>query len=242
MNRLLLLIVIVVVIIIIVLCLFYYHHLYRLYISCASLDSTGPFPDLSNRPSVKRLLEAYPRIKRELLRNAHNFSSIEGDLFFGRDVTRDGKWSKIYLKWYADPPRYAERLFPETMAVLKECPDLHLAMFSKLAPGARILPHWGPFAGCIRGHLGLITPKSDECFIIVDGRKRRWRNGEMLFFDDTYEHEVHNNTNEERVVLFFDIERNVRFNWLNRFVIKHFAAQTTRVNDELERRSFRSGY
>ena len=41
-------------------------------------------------------------------------------------------------------------------------------MFSVLAPGAKILPHDGVYKGCLRFHLGLSTPNSDDCFIIIN--------------------------------------------------------------------------
>ena len=38
-----------------------------------------------------------------------------------------------------------------------------------------------------------------------------WRPGEIFVFDDTYEHEVWNDTQEERVILLFDFDRPMRF-------------------------------
>lgn len=45
----------------------------------------------------------------------------------------------------------------------------------------------------------------------VDGREVQWREGEVLVFDDTYEHEVRNLPREERVVLLLHVKRPVRF-------------------------------
>jgi aspartate beta-hydroxylase len=39
----------------------------------------------------------------------------------------------------------------------------------------------------------------------VGGELVRWRVGEPVFFDDTFEHHVWNRTNQERVVLLFDV-------------------------------------
>jgi ornithine lipid ester-linked acyl 2-hydroxylase len=38
-----------------------------------------------------------------------------------------------------------------------------------------------------------------------------WRPGELFAFDDTYEHEIWNDTDEERVILLFDFDRPMRF-------------------------------
>ena len=39
------------------------------------------------------------------------------------------------------------------------------------------------------------------------GERIEWREGEFVFFDDTYRHGVWNNTDEERAVLLIDFER-----------------------------------
>ena len=56
------------------------------------------------------------------------------------------------------------------------------------------------YKGCLRFHLGLSTPNSDDCFIIINGEKYSWRDGEGILLDDTYEYEVHNNTDETRII------------------------------------------
>lgn len=62
----------------------------------------------------------------------------------------------------------------------------------------------------MRVHLGLECPSMEEgCYIIIDNKKYGWKDGEILIFDDTYTHEVKNNSNKERVVLFMDISRPV---------------------------------
>jgi len=38
-----------------------------------------------------------------------------------------------------------------------------------------------------------------------------WKEGEIFVFDDTYEHEVWNDTDEERVILLFDFDRPMKF-------------------------------
>jgi len=52
-----------------------------------------------------------------------------------------------------------------------------------------------------------------------------WEEGRSVVFDDTYPHEVWNDTDEERVVLFVDFARPVRFplSVLNEAVIRLFS-------------------
>ncbi len=44
----------------------------------------------------------------------------------------------------------------------------------------------------------------------VDDQDLRWREGETLFFDDTYPHDVRNDTTELRIVLLVQFERPLR--------------------------------
>jgi aspartyl/asparaginyl beta-hydroxylase (cupin superfamily) len=47
----------------------------------------------------------------------------------------------------------------------------------------------------------------DQCGLRVGNEVRPWREGELLIFDDSIEHEAWNRSNEIRVVLLFDIWR-----------------------------------
>ena len=60
-------------------------------------------------------------------------------------------------------------------------------------------------------HLGLVVPQQrDRCVMRVVDQNLTWEEGRCLVFDDTYDHEVHNDTDEERVVLLFDFDRPMR--------------------------------
>ncbi|WP_088891087.1 aspartyl/asparaginyl beta-hydroxylase domain-containing protein [Leptolyngbya ohadii] len=109
---------------------------------------------------------------------------------------------------------------PETARILQQIPGLKVAFFSILAPGKHIPEHRGKHKGIIRCHLALKVPEPKEnCYIRVADQIAYWQEGKTLFFDDTYPHEVWNDTNDYRVVLFLDIARPLRFplslvNWL----------------------------
>ena len=82
-------------------------------------------------------------------------------------------------------------------------------MFSILAPGKHIPPHTGPYKGVLRYHLGLLSARArgSARHPRRRPRSRTGREGESLVFDDTYEHEAWNDTDETRVVLFLDVVR-----------------------------------
>lgn len=97
---------------------------------------------------------------------------------------------------------------PRTAEVLDRLPGMRTAMFSILAPHYHIKPHCGPTNAVIRAHLGLKVPReSDKVWIRVDNEYLHWEEGKVMLFDDTYEHEVRNDTDETRAVLFLDIDR-----------------------------------
>ena len=100
---------------------------------------------------------------------------------------------------------------PVTAAMLAQIPNLQTAWFSILAPGYHIPAHSGVTKGILRAHLGLIVPaEREKCRIRVGDAVRAWRAGEVIVLDDTYNHEVWNDTDEERVILLFDFDRPMR--------------------------------
>lgn len=138
-------------------------------------------------------------------------------------LTLDGKWKSYVLYVYGR--RIAEncRRCPGTVRLLDAIPGMRTAFFSILAPGAHIPPHQGPYGGVLRYHMGLVVPRNREaCRIRVASDFAHWEEGKSLVFDDTYEHEVWNDTDEERVILFVDFVRPMWFpaTLLNRAVIR----------------------
>lgn len=75
--------------------------------------------------------------------------------------------------------------------------------FSLLKPGQHIKPHHGLSNHSLTVHLPLLVP--DNCWLRVAGEKHIWRQGELVAFDDTFEHEAKNASTEERVLLIFSI-------------------------------------
>ena len=80
-------------------------------------------------------------------------------------------------------------------------------MFVMLPDGSKLVSHRDPYAGSLRYHLGLRTPNSEDCFISVDGESYAWRDGEDVLFDETYIHFAQNQSGQDRLILFCDVER-----------------------------------
>ncbi|KAG7366235.1 aspartyl/asparaginyl beta-hydroxylase-domain containing protein [Nitzschia inconspicua] len=77
-------------------------------------------------------------------------------------------------------------------------------IFSRLAPGTHIEAHCGPTNLRWTAHLGLVVPDDESqgsCRIRVESEWYRWETGKILLFDDSYEHEIQNDTRQTRTVL-----------------------------------------
>lgn len=161
-----------------------------------------------------------------------NLKTIKGDMFFETLVKDPRDWTKLYLRWYNDIDPIGARLCPKSAAIIRRMPGVRIAMLSVLRPGAKIVPHRGPYRGCLRLHMGLMTPNSDECFIAIGDRTYSWRDGHAVLLDDTYEHFVENNTNAYRVILFCDIDRpmNLLGRLIHKLMIARFGKLTSREN------------
>lgn len=153
---------------------------------------------------------------REQLPNFHDIMSQVNT------ITNDNNWKTFFLAGYGLESEENAKRCPETTRILKKIPGLKTAFFSILSPKKHIPAHKGPYNGVLRFHLGLIVPEpKEDCKIRIDDQYYVWEEGKGIVFDDTYNHEVWNNTEGYRVVLFVDFERPVKFpfNLLNKMLL-----------------------
>ena len=127
-----------------------------------------------------------------------------------RAIAEINKWRSFFLWGYGFPIDENLARCPRTKAVVEAIPGLNSAFFSILAPGTHIPDHRGVTKGLITCHLGLIVPRDGDVRMRVHDRIVRWAEGETLVFDDTYQHEVWNDTDGTRVVLLVQFERPLR--------------------------------
>jgi aspartate beta-hydroxylase len=126
------------------------------------------------------------------------------------DVLADSlDWSSIHL---IKSGEYNKKLLdkcPTTKAVLEQLPLSVLsgngpeAFLSVLQPGAEIKPHYGLSNIKLTVHLGIEIPKN--CAIRVGNETQEWQEGKVLIFDDSFEHEAWNHSEEERKVFILEI-------------------------------------
>jgi aspartate beta-hydroxylase len=98
---------------------------------------------------------------------------------------------------------------PKTSAALDAidlCRVAHQApevCFSVIRPQSTIMPHHGVTNTRLVMHLPLIIP-GDCALNIVDGEPHHWREGELMMFDDTYQHGAWNHTDQARLIVLMD--------------------------------------
>ncbi len=168
-----------------------------------------PYVDVAAFPELKPLQDNWKMIRDEALklfdegyiRAAATYNDLGFNSFFRRG------WKRFYLKWYDVPQQSALALCPRTVALLESIPTINGAMFTLLPAGGDLGRHRDPYAGSLRFHMGLRTPNSDACRIVVDGESYAWRDGEAVMFDETFIHWAENRTDVDRLILFCDVER-----------------------------------
>ena len=149
--------------------------------------------------AVKQNLASVPRF-HDIMREQADISANDG---------RD--WRMFIMRAYGrDVPENRSRC-PTVSALLDESPDVVSAVFSFLAPRKHVPKHRGPFRGILRFHLMLTMPRATDggvaAILEIDGEPHPLEEGQCLLWDDTYPHEVRNNSDEVRAALLLDVWR-----------------------------------
>ncbi|QIM71816.1 lipid A hydroxylase LpxO [Bordetella trematum] len=174
-----------------------------------------PYLDLKLFPEVKVLMDRWEDIRAEaeqLFGDGHIKASDKYNDAGFNSFFKSG-WKRFYLKWYDTDHPSARALCPVTTELVGRIPGMKAAMFTALPPGSRLPRHRDPYAGSLRFHMGLMTPNSPDCYISVDGQNYYWRDGEAVIFDETYIHYAENKTDQNRIILFCDLQRPMKYRW-----------------------------
>lgn len=158
----------------------------------------------NNYPWVDLLKDAYPEIKAEInaLPKDLSFLGYEGGLA-DKDM-----WSVLPLHYMGTPIHDFQQFVPKTVELLKKLPNNCFdypwgdALFSRQAGGSHLVAHCSIDAFRLRCHLGIDVPEG--CEIRVKDQYTQWKNGEVFIFEDSFEHEVWNRSNQPRTVLILD--------------------------------------
>lgn len=173
--------------------------------------STASRPPLSTFPQIKLLQDNWETIRDEALAlYGQGHIAVKDDLP-GSNFYKDNRWKSFYLKIYDIDLPSVQQLAPKTRALIDQVPGMNLALFAVLMPNKRLTQHHDPFAFSLRYSLGLSTPNSERCGLMINGEHYVWRDGEGVIFDETYLHSAYNDAETPRLILMTDIDRPLRW-------------------------------
>lgn len=195
-----------------------------------------PYLDPAMFPDLAVLQSHWKEIREEALAlaEAQKIKATDNKDDAGFNSFFKTGWRRFYLKWYGQSHPSAMALCPRTTELLAGLPTIKAAMFAELPDGATLGKHRDPYAGSLRYHLGLVAPGDERCFIDVDGERYAWREGEGVVFDETYIHYAENRSGRNRIVLFCDVERPMKYRFaqaFNRWFGKHVVAAASSPNE-----------
>lgn len=188
----------------------------------------GDHPVFDNRLfSWTPLLEDnWLSIRKELegiLPHHRQFPSLQDVQQEQQVLNQDDQWKTFFLFGFGIRATLNCARCPVTVSLLEKIPGMKTAFFSVLSPHKHIPAHKGIYKGLIRSHLGLIIPgRPGDCLMRIGDQHIYWQEGKAVVFDDTYEHEVWNHTDQVRVVLLLDVVRPYRpgfLSFLNRKIV-----------------------
>lgn len=190
-----------------------------------SLIGTQPFFAPRQVPGLDLLRENWQVIRDEALAVMADRASVPPLGRVSPDhrrIASTSAWKSFFFTGYGYAAQRNRARCPRTAALIDRVPGVVVAFYSIFEPGTYVVPHNGVTKALLNVHLGLLVPQGPgRCEIRVEREVRGWTPGELMVFDETFEHEVWNETAEPRVVLFLQVLRPMRWRgrWLGKFFL-----------------------
>ena len=153
------------------------------------------------------------RAEAELLVSSHHWSGEAALWTRGEKELEDsGRWQQLVLAGFGSPapPGWLCEEAPVLCSLASQlykagsCPAGQLKL-SVMAGATWVRPHCGLANTKLRAHLPLTVPSDPPPRLRVAEHLLTWQEGEMIVFDDSFEHEVIHESNSTRIVLILDI-------------------------------------
>lgn len=157
--------------------------------------------------NVDLVREEFVRLKEECVPSDFDDGekSHDGGLHNGKwewhSFIQHGKRCSMMSKRCAETWRLLEGIGPHLMLGT----PFSFSFYSSLSPAATIAPHAAPCNLRLRVHLPLFVPTDGDCALEVGGERRRWVDGKLLIFDDSFVHAAWNRAKHDRTVLLLDL-------------------------------------
>jgi aspartate beta-hydroxylase len=175
-----------------------------------------PYLDPMTQPWSSKLSAEYPAIRSEALDLLARSQGFEDFVRLRQGDRMDNYLGGVRPSWeayfffrhgrrfedhHAECPRTSQTLSTVELCEIEDhAPEI---CFSLLAPGTTIKPHYGVTNVRSVMHLPLVVP--DGCALnVVGAGEHVWREGQLMMFDDTFQHEAWNRSSEPRLILLMD--------------------------------------
>lgn len=165
-------------------------------------------------PELLRIDAAYDEIRGELMAILPSRAQIPryhdlDEAQRGISAADEREWRVLFVRMH----NVREKELPNsefcrrTGAVVDRIPNVLQAFFSILEPGKSVPSHNGPYLGYLRYHTAFVVPADAPPTLRVKDRYHTWQERGSLLFDDSWNHEVQNDSDGVRVVLIVDVLR-----------------------------------
>ena len=185
------------------------------WIEAASLIPTTPILDPSLLVWTEGLAAEWGMIQVEcdmLLAERDAIPPLGRIASYHRRIAPDDKWRSFFFEAHGYEVVSNRARCPATAALLDTIPDLVTAFYSVMDAGTHVPRHRGFSKGLLNIHLGLRIPgAAGDCRIQVADQDHGWGEGNLLMFDESFHHEVWNDSDRPRAVLFIQVMRPMRW-------------------------------
>ncbi len=169
------------------------------------LGETKPFHDPSELALCRKLSQNIDVIEKEYEALLEDMVAKRKDRFQSvTSMNYESGWKTLVLFYNGHRIKdFPYHLCPVTTKIMESVPLAgRIAGFNRQQPQSGIPLHSDGNNMWLTTQLGVKVPEGDKAYIRVGPEIQRWKKGECLLYDTTYEHETMNeHESEERVVL-----------------------------------------
>jgi len=150
------------------------------------------------------------KIKTQLKENVHVFKKTYKKIQYQSSEDKrnknmaDGNWNVYPL--YSGTGKISKNCkeCPELLSIIDKLPRFAygMAYYSIMQPNTFVHGHFGPTNARLRYHLGLKIPK--EVYFRVSNNLNKWLQDDCIVLDDSYYHEVFQQSDNKRVIFLLD--------------------------------------
>lgn len=164
-----------------------------------------PFHDSEQFAFLEPIRQAAPMLREDALRVIKGFRAVtwmRRSTFSRHHGFCEGFRGRFLLSHAGIQFGLNQSMCPHAAVWVDQIPGLVTLGFFLLDAESHIKPHRGEFNGTLRAHLGLVVPTG--CQLRVADQTQPWQEKAWLVFDDFFEHEAWNTSENTRCV--FHIE------------------------------------